>query len=698
MASESSAADPASVHETRIPPQNDTLVSFFQWAEKFGCHLHEAVEVVNDETKGLHVRVKPGWNGPLPQGTSIAKCPIVTTFSYLNPMDLMGTQRGGWTKFPTQFLETLEPDAVTAFSLADHYLRGKSTFWAAYIDILPKPGQMTTPQYFEGQDLEWLAGTNLFQAREKRLEVWREMYEKGMGILEGCKFEGREGYTWDLFLWAFTILTSRGFSSKVLKESFAASRWDWGDKQFSVLLPVVDLLNHRPLSKVEWQAGRDAVRLSIFEDLQPGQEVDNNYGPKNNEQLMMGYGFCFRGNICDYRTVTLRAPPGSPLSEAKADHREQFPDSELLKEDKYYVLNVFYPLGSSFDILEGSVFSQDLLDAVSVLSANNRELGYLQFAEDRIYIPRAPYGNSRNILAALSQIVVELISHVVRLKGIASRNGKPQNQKQLLADIYIDSQRKISESAIAIAEWTLYRGRGADWGAEKTEKFLDSHLSLLPPERFDDDTLSRIKSIILSRKSLLPDNGELLGYEDLTTLFSPEVQDLCKQFFAGILKPGVPGGEENPMFTQLAYSVFLCFLIAVDRTTSPKGDEAKLPPRLQKWARFLPQEYPEPPEDVAWVLPDEDAEQFLSQFDEAVLSTRESNPGLFSNMAHLTGPWEGDEWWLLSNWIRWAWMVVEQEGVEVPDDPVKFIAAQGASGAAEVLSMSHYLYIPQMGE
>lgn len=67
-------------------------------------------------------------------------------------------------------------------------------------------------------------------------------------------------------------------------ESSAASSGDWKDKQFSVLLPLVDLLNHRPLSKVEWQAGKDTVGLAVLEDIGPGQDVDNNYGPKNNEQ------------------------------------------------------------------------------------------------------------------------------------------------------------------------------------------------------------------------------------------------------------------------------------------------------------------------------------------------------------------------------------------------------------------------------
>ena len=422
----------------------------------------------------------------------------------------------------------------------------------------------------------------------------------------------------------------------------------------------------------------------------------------------MGYGFCFSGNICDYRTVLLRAPPESPLFEAKAEHREQFPNSEIAKEDKYYVLNIFYPLGLTFEIMEGSVFSQDLLDAVSILSANNRELQYMQISEDRIYVPRSPYGNSRNILAALSQIIVELIAHVLRLKAIISRNGEPQNQKQRLAAIYLDSQRKISETAIVVAEWTLFRGRGIreDCDPKEMGELLDSHLSILPPERFDAETITRIKSIILDRKSHLMNNGELFQHGNLTTLFLPNMQDSCKRFLDGILKPAV-SAEGNPIFAHLSFSVFLCFLVAVYRATfsEEKGEQstsegerkkAVLPPRLQRWARFLPQEYPAPPEDVAWVLPDEDAEQFLSQFDDALLASRESNPKHFSDMAHLTGTWEGDDWWLSSNWIRWAWMVVEQEGVEVPDDPLKFVAGtQNTAGAGGVLSMTYYLYIPQ---
>lgn len=86
----------------------------------------------------------------------------------------------------------------------------------------------------------------------------------------------------ELFLWASTIITSRAFSAKVL--SGAIADFDFPEDGVSVLLPLIDLPNHRPLAKVEWRAGNEDVGLLVLEDIAPGQEISNNYGPRNNEQ------------------------------------------------------------------------------------------------------------------------------------------------------------------------------------------------------------------------------------------------------------------------------------------------------------------------------------------------------------------------------------------------------------------------------
>lgn len=59
---------------------------------------------------------------------------------------------------------------------------------------------------------------------------------------------------------------------------------DLPEEGISVLLPLIDLPNHRPLAKVEWRAGEEDVGMIILEDASPGQEISNNYGPRNNEQ------------------------------------------------------------------------------------------------------------------------------------------------------------------------------------------------------------------------------------------------------------------------------------------------------------------------------------------------------------------------------------------------------------------------------
>lgn len=61
------------------------------------------------------------------------------------------------------------------------------------------------------------------------------------------------------------------------------------EERISVLLPLIDATNHRPLAKVEWQAGNQSIGLAVMEDVAPGQEVGNNYGPRNNEQCKYTY-------------------------------------------------------------------------------------------------------------------------------------------------------------------------------------------------------------------------------------------------------------------------------------------------------------------------------------------------------------------------------------------------------------------------
>jgi hypothetical protein len=86
----------------------------------------------------------------------------------------------------------------------------------------------------------------------------------------------------DVYLWASTIIASRAFTAKVLAGIIPLP--ELSEDSISVLLPLIDATNHRPLAKVEWQAGNESIGVVVMEKVGPGQEVGNNYGPRNNEQ------------------------------------------------------------------------------------------------------------------------------------------------------------------------------------------------------------------------------------------------------------------------------------------------------------------------------------------------------------------------------------------------------------------------------
>lgn len=90
-------------------------------------------------------------------------------------------------------------------------------------------------------------------------------------------------------MWASTIIASRAFTARVLAGVIGVS--DLPEETISVLLPLIDVTNHRPLAKVEWQAGKEEIGLAVMEDTAAGQEIGNNYGPRSNEQCKIYLAF-----------------------------------------------------------------------------------------------------------------------------------------------------------------------------------------------------------------------------------------------------------------------------------------------------------------------------------------------------------------------------------------------------------------------
>jgi len=107
----------------------------------------------------------------------------------------------------------------------------------------------------------------------------------------------------EALLWAATIFTSRAFVSTHILPDI---------ETVPILFPVLDLLNHSVSAKVEWDfhPHRSFTLKSLDgEHCKPGQEVFNNYAPKQNDELLLGYGFCLEDNPIEQFALKLAFPP-----------------------------------------------------------------------------------------------------------------------------------------------------------------------------------------------------------------------------------------------------------------------------------------------------------------------------------------------------------------------------------------------------
>lgn len=84
---------------------------------------------------------------------------------------------------------------------------------------------------------------------------------------------------------------------------------------FPILYPVIDCFNHRFGEKVSWNIDHGTFSLVLAESVANGRQVFNNYAPKSNEELLLGYGFCLANNPCDQVAVRLSKPP-PPIHDA----------------------------------------------------------------------------------------------------------------------------------------------------------------------------------------------------------------------------------------------------------------------------------------------------------------------------------------------------------------------------------------------
>ncbi|KAK4051819.1 hypothetical protein OIV83_002524 [Microbotryomycetes sp. JL201] len=235
----------------------------------------------------------------IPALESVALCPnrlAITPALCRSKLERLPVELGSWTDHELMAVylafHVVERDMEAASDPAvalDH---------AAYVNLLPKEALMT-PINFSDNELALLKGTNLYAATIERRDKWHHEWD-----VIRSRHAALNAIKWPQYLWACTMISSRAFPSRLV---------DGDDSDPTpILLPGVDMLNHDLSAKVTWSTSEYSdngkVALVIESASPAGFQIFNNYGPKPNEEFMLGYGFLPRrdqrvGDVVALRTA-----------------------------------------------------------------------------------------------------------------------------------------------------------------------------------------------------------------------------------------------------------------------------------------------------------------------------------------------------------------------------------------------------------
>jgi hypothetical protein len=403
-------------------------------------------------------------------------------------------------------------------------------------------------------------------------------------------------------------------------------------------------------------------------------------------------------NVCDYRSVNMKAPPGSTLYHARIEQRRRFP-AHAQEDGNYFIMSIFYPFGADSRTTESSVFSLELLDAIAILAANNRELATMEIESNRIHIPFSGYGESSTLLKGLSQLQFELFSQVIRLRKGGFLDKMPKNDKQRNAKLYREAQLLLLENAIVITTWILTRAKSID-PERSSESLLEDFLSLIEENRFGLPVRARVKALITERPSLLKHDGELFKNTHVIATLPPDTADCLRDFLKKLDEVAEPLYDESQMPISpdmVTYCVFTLFCVAAYRRLDDHDQNSILGPRIVNWVSLILENYPEPVAGQEVMVEDSDVDYLLTEIHHALEKLRRSNPEIFEPVEKFTGPWLDDDGWLSRHSFRWGWYVAEDETVQVAKDPFQFVAKAGTPvGDLSIEDMlgDFYLYIP----
>ncbi|KAF2449464.1 SET domain-containing protein [Karstenula rhodostoma CBS 690.94] len=408
-----------------------------RWFITHGGELSADVDIAFDPSSGYHCRATRTLSSPV-----VARCPLGLTLSHLN---LDHTQ--SWVprvESPlAKCIGRIPNNVLTYLLLVEQRLHTdrNSLKWHPYIACLPEPSAMTTPLWFDHEDMQCLAGTNLARETSVKLDRLTEEWHQAKEVMRSLDIDTNM-FSFEWFRWAATIISSRAFiSTHIIPDR----------ETFPILFPVVDILNHSPTAKVEWDFHplQDfTLKILGHEEVRPGDEVYNNYAPKQNDELLLGYGFCVPDNPVEQFAIKMRL---SPQIEQAAQSMNMFEpanipfgmDTSFLTADPTEEPEYLRPKGHPFGRYQNRLPFFRAIPPRIVHMFFIQALMNLNMHPEHIQADSVP---SRIVLETLLLTYEAIDNRSQSLPLSPQRQAPFSNDKQKYATIYRDGQAKILHS------------------------------------------------------------------------------------------------------------------------------------------------------------------------------------------------------------------------------------------------------------
>ncbi|KAG0050148.1 hypothetical protein BGZ83_005068 [Gryganskiella cystojenkinii] len=479
----------------------------------------------------------------------------------------------------------LDSRTVLTLFLVQQLQAGEESFFQPYLAMIPS--RIHTALEFDDHDLEWVRGTNAFLTVQDLKQTLRARYDDTMELISKEGTMDPNIFTWERFLWAETVISSRTFPAHLFGSEIEGEL---------ALIPLGDTLNHKSRHKATWIKTPQGLEMASSA-VKKGEQLYNNYGPKSNEELLVGYGFCIAGNEDD--TVTIKA------------NFSRDPDQER----KTMILKHIGIKSTTMHYLRPGYIPHQLLATMRVMAMNPVEVdicyGLADQEETKLKDPSALTSGTTTTTAPITTVanaleflsvrnelaMLDLLDMLMRtkLQGILEwdvRLSLPQNQAQEFAQIYREGQKQILDSCL-----DLSRGMMSKLLQEAVSGLLDlktamfmnmsdsttsSSQRLLPMDDYTPDyfkecaaretkTMSGLKQEVVSQL-LLTARGVMLEHRD--EVFGEAFMAAFPDHGWGESEKDENSdlGEEDEMAIQMEQDAILtCFLVQQSHSPSQRS-------------------------------------------------------------------------------------------------------------------------------